>query len=57
MNGKWGWVIPFVTVMNSAFLTLSCIIEGASKKVLQVLMPPEPIYNKSICFNEQKWLL
>jgi hypothetical protein len=41
---------------NSAFLTFSCIIEGAYKKVLQFFMPLEPIYNKNFCFNEQKWL-
>ncbi len=57
VNGEWGWLIPFVTVMNSVFLTFSCIIEGASKKLLQVWMPPEPIYNKKFCSNEQKWLL
>jgi hypothetical protein len=42
---------------NSTFLTSSFIIEGASKKVLQFLIPEEPIYNKNICFNEQKCLV
>jgi len=38
---------------NSAFLTFSFVIVGTSKKVLQFLMPLEPIYNKNFCFNEQ----
>ncbi len=42
--------IPNGTV---CFLTFSFIIEGASKKVPQFLMPLEPIYNKNFCFNEQ----
>jgi hypothetical protein len=46
-----------VAMWNSAFLTFSFIIEGASKKVSQFLMPLEPIYNKKNCFNEQKYLL
>ncbi len=33
------------------------IIEGAAKKVFQFIMPMEPIYNKNICFNEQKCIL
>jgi len=33
------------------------LIEGTSKKVFQILMPLEPIYNKKICFDEQKCLL
>ncbi len=45
--GKW----------NSALLTFSFITEGASKKVLQILMPMETINNKNFCFNEQKCLL
>jgi hypothetical protein len=36
---------------------ISCIfifsIEVTSKKVLQFLMPLEPIYDKNFCFNEQ----
>ncbi len=39
---------------NSTFLTSSFIIEGASKKVLQFLMPQESIHNKNFYFNEQK---
>jgi hypothetical protein len=34
------------------FFTFSSIIEGTSKKVLQFLMPLEPIYNKNFYFNE-----
>jgi hypothetical protein len=41
---------------NSAFLTFSLIVKGTSKKVLQFLMPLEPIYDKNFCFNEQKCL-
>ncbi len=33
--------------------TFPSIIEGTSKKVLQFLMPQEPIYNKNFYFNEQ----
>ncbi len=39
---------------NSVFLTFSFIKEGTSKKVLQFLMPLNPIYNKSACFYKQK---
>ncbi len=35
----------------------SVFIDNASKKVLQFLMPVEPIYSKNFCFNEQKCLL
>ncbi len=42
---------------NSAFLTFSFIIEGASEKVLQYLMPTEPIYKKNLNFNKQKCIL
>jgi hypothetical protein len=35
-------------------LPFSFIKEGDSKKVLKVLMPLEPIYDKNFCFNEQK---
>ncbi len=33
------------------------IIQGASKKVLQLLLPIEQISNKNFCFNKQKCLL
>jgi hypothetical protein len=39
---------------NSLFLTFSFIKEGASKKVLQFLMPLNSIYTKSACFYKQK---
>ncbi len=43
---------PQLTVWNSGFIIFSFIIEGTSKKLLQYLTPPEPIYNKNVCFNE-----
>jgi hypothetical protein len=43
--------------VNSAFITVSFIIRGTSKKVLQFLMPKEPIYNKNFCLKNQKCML
>jgi hypothetical protein len=37
---------------TDSFFKFSFIIEGTSKKVLQFLMPLEPIYNKNFYFNE-----
>ncbi len=37
--------------------TFSFKIEGTSEKVLQFFMPLEPIYNKNVYFNKQKYLL
>jgi hypothetical protein len=47
-------VISFATATywNSAFLTFTFIIEGASKMVLQFFMSMEPIYNKNLHFNK-----
>ncbi len=39
--------------MKQHVFTFSFIIEGTSKKVLQVLMPLQPIFNKNFCFNKQ----
>jgi hypothetical protein len=39
------------------FKTFSLIIEGATEKVLQLIKPLKSIYNKSICFKEQKCIL
>jgi hypothetical protein len=47
---------PFIDE-QSAFLVFEFVIEGASKKVLQFLMPLEPIYNKKVYCDEQKCLL
>ncbi len=42
---------------NNVCFTFSCFEEGASKKLLQFLMPLEPICNKNFCVNEQNCLL
>jgi hypothetical protein len=39
------------------FFTFSLIKEGASKKVLPLKMPLEPICNKNFCFNDKKCIL
>ncbi len=39
------------------FLHLRLVKRVPLKKVLQFLMPLEPIYNKNFCFDEQKSLL
>ncbi len=46
-----------ISEMEQRISYIFCIIQGASKKVLQFLMTQEPIYNKNFCFNEQKWLI
>jgi hypothetical protein len=37
---------------NSTFLAFSLIIEGATEKVLQFIMPVKTIYNKNLGFVE-----
>ncbi len=46
-----------ISQWNCAFLAFSFVMECASKKMLQFLMPLEPIYNANFCFDEQKCLL
>jgi hypothetical protein len=44
LGGQW----------NSTFLAFSLIIEGATEKVLQFIMPLKSIHNKNLGFVEQK---
>jgi hypothetical protein len=46
-NSQPGWSYKMMQ-WYSTLLTFSFIKEGTSKKVLQFLMPLEPIYNKSL---------
>ncbi len=39
---------------NSTFFAFSWIIEGATEKVLQFIMPLKSIYNRNFGFIEQK---
>ncbi len=39
---------------NSAFFTVSLIVEGTTEKVSQFIMPLVSIYDKMLCLNEQK---
>jgi hypothetical protein len=39
---------------NSTFFAFSIIVEGTTEKVLQFIMPLEFLYNKNLCFIEQK---
>ncbi len=54
-NSQPGWSYKMMQ-WYSTLLTFSFIKEGTSKKVLQFLMPLEPIYNKSL-FEWAKILL
>ncbi len=45
-RGKFQW--------NRAFFTLSLIIEGATEKILQFVLPMKQINNKKFCFDKQK---
>ena len=47
------WVKYPTGYYADAIFTFSFIIETTSKKVLQVLMPLQPIFNKNFCFNKQ----
>ncbi len=44
---------PVMTKWNTMFFTLSLIMEGATEKVLQCVMPLKSIYNKNFGLNEQ----
>jgi hypothetical protein len=43
--------------MEQHVFAFSLVIEGTTDKVLQFIMPLQPIYNKNLGFIEQKYII
>jgi hypothetical protein len=54
----WPWHVrkafSWCTTMEQHVFAFSLIIEGATEKVLQLIMPLQSIYNQNLGFVEQK---
>jgi hypothetical protein len=46
--------VPDLLQLEQLILTLSLFVEGTTEKVSQFIKPLKLIYNKNVCFREQK---